>query len=160
MYGYIYQQLDKMLDEAIYEAENQEIILVGGYSRAELAYGVDKLLDEYLEGNYNDLNIDRDDDLGDQADMMADEISDGTRFADYQEIISLASRLRTLQAWLDYINWKNVNPATIYESSEYNDTFRVRTNGRKMSLASEVINAVDALADLDGYLEELQAVNQ
>ena len=158
MYGYIYQQLDKMLDEAIYDAENQEIILVGGYSRAELAYGVDKLLDEYLEGDYNDLNIDRHDDYSDQADMMADEINDGTRFGDYQEIISLASRLRTLQAWLDYINWKNVNPATIYESTEYNDTFRVWINGRKTTLASEAINTVDALTDLDGYLEELQAI--
>ena len=158
MYSYIYRQIDKILDEAIYEAENQEIILVGGYSRAELTYGVDKLLDEYLEGNYNELAIDRNDDYSDQADMMADEISDGTCFGDYQEIISLASRLRILQTWLDYINWKKVNPATIYESSEYNDTFRVRINGRKANLASEAINTVDALSDLDGYLEELQAV--
>lgn len=160
MYGYIYQQLDNLLTEAIHEADRHDIILVGGYSRAELAYGVDKLLDEYLEGNYNELNIDRNDDYSDQADMMADEINDGTRFGDYQEIIGLASRLRTLQTWLNYINWKNINPATIYESSEYNDIFRVRINGRKMSLASEVINTVDALTELDGYLEELQRVNR
>lgn len=160
MYGYIYQQLDNLLTEAIHEAENQEIILVGGYSRAELAYGVDKLLDEYLEGDYNDLDIDRNDDYSDQADVMADEVSDGTRFGDYQEIISLASRIRDLQTKLDDLNWKDVNPATIYESSDYNDTFRVWINGRKSDLASKAISAVDALSDLDGYLEELQAVNQ
>lgn len=160
MYSYIYQQLDNLLTEAIHEAENQEIILVGGYSRAELAYGVDKLLDEYLEGDYNDLNIDRDADYSDQADVMADEVKDGTRFGDYQEIISLASRLSDLQTKLDDLNWKDVNPATIYESSDYNDTFRVRINGRTADLASKAISAVDALSDLDGYLEELQTVNE
>lgn len=160
MYSYIYQQLDNLLTEAIHEAENQDIILVGGYSRAELAYGVDKLLDEYLEGDYNDLNIDRNDDYSDQADMMADEVSDGTRFGDYQEIISLASRLCDLQAKLDDLNCRDVNPSTIYESSDYNDTFRVWINGRKTDLASKAISAVDALSDLDSYLEELQAVNE
>lgn len=160
MYSYIYQQLDNLLTEAIHEAENQEIILVGGYSRAELAYGVDKLLDEYLEGDYNDLDIDRNADYYTQADVMADEVSDGTRFGDYQEIISLASRLCALQARLHDMNRKNVNPATIYESSDYNDTFRVWINGRKTNLASKAISAVDALIELDSYLEELQAVNQ
>ena len=160
MYDYIYRQLDSLLTEAINDAENQDIILVGGYSRAELAYGVDKLLDEYLEGDYNDLDIDPNGDYGDQADMMADEISNGTRFGDYQEIISLASRLRDLQDELDDMNRKNVNPATIYESSDYSDTFRVWINGRKTNLASKAISAVDALSDLDGYLEELQTVNE
>ena len=163
MYDYIYRQLDSLLTEAIHEADRHDIILVGGYSRAELAYGVDgvdKLLDEYLEGNYNDLDIDRNADYDKQAEQMADEISKGTRFGDYQEIISLASRLRDLQDKLDDMNWRDVNPATIYESSDYNDAFRVRINGRKANPASDAINTLDALTDLDSYLEELQRVNR
>ena len=162
MYDYIYRQLDNLLTEAIHEAENQDIVLVGGYNRAELAYGVDgvdKLLDEYLEGDYNDLDIDRNADYDKQAEQMADEISKGARFGDYQEIISLASRLRDLQDKLDDMNWRDVNPATIYESSEYNDAFRVRINGRKANPASQAISNLDALIELDSYLEELQRVN-
>ena len=160
MYDYIYRQLDNLLTEAINDAENQEIILLGGYSRAELAYGVDKLLDEYLEGNYNDLDMDRDDDYSDQADMMADEVSDGTRFGDYQEIISLASRLRDLRAKLDDMSYCDINPATIYENSDYSNTFKVRINGRTADLAGKAISAVTALSDLDSYLQELQRVNR
>lgn len=158
MYNHIYQQLDKLVSEAIKEAENKKVILVGGYNRAELAYGVDKLLDEYLESDNNDLDIDRDADYDAQAEQMANEISKGGRFGDYQQITSLASRLSDLRDELADMNWRDVNPATIYESDSYNAAFRVRINGRKADLGGKVMNAIDALSDLDSYLYELQTV--
>ena len=158
MYNHIYQQLDKLVSEAIKEAEDKKVILVGGYNRAELAYGVDKLLDEYLEGDYNDLDIDLDADYEKQAEQMADEISKGGRFGDYQQITSLARRLNDLRDELADMNWRDVNPATIYDSSSYNEAFRVRINGRTADLGGKVMNAIDALSDLDSYLYELQTV--
>lgn len=158
MYNHIYQQLDKLVSEAIKEAENKKVILVGGCNRAELAYGVDKLLDEYLESDYTDLDIDRDADYDTQAEQMADEISKGARFGDYQQITSLASRLSDLRDELADMNWRDVNPATIYDSDSYNDAFRVRINGRTADLGGKVMNAIDALSDLDSYLYELQTV--
>lgn len=158
MYSHIYQQLNKLVSEAIKEAENKKVILVGGYNRAELAYGVDKLLDEYLEADYNDLDIDRDADYEEQAEQMANEISKGGRFGDYQQITSLASRLSDLRDELADMNWRDVNPATIYDSDSYNDAFRVRINGRTADLGGKVMNAIDALSDLDAYLYELQTV--
>lgn len=159
MYNHIYQHLDKLVSDAIHEAEDKKVIMVGGYNRAELAYGVDKLLDEYLESDCNDLDIDRDADYDTQAEQMADEISKGARFGDYQQIVSLASRLSDLRDELADMNWRDVNPATIYESDSYNDAFRVRINGRTADLGGKVINAIDALSDLDSYLYELQTVN-
>lgn len=158
MYNHIYQQLNNLVSEAINEAENKKVILVGGYSRAELAYGVDKLLDEYLESDCNDLDIDLDADYDTQAEQMADEISKGARFGDYRQLTSLASRLSELRDELADMNWRDVNPATIYESSEYNDAFRVRINGRTADLGGKVMNAIDTLSDLDSYLYELQTV--
>lgn len=158
MYNHIYQQLNKLVSEAIKEAENKKVILVGGCNRAELAYGVDKLLDEYLEADYNDLDIDRDADYEEQAEQMANEISKGGRFGDYQQITSLASRLSDLRDELADMNWRDVNPATIYDSDSYNDAFRVRINGRTADLGGKVMNAIDALSDLDAYLYELQTV--
>lgn len=158
MYNHIYQQLNNLVSEAINEAENKKVILVGGYNRAELIYGVDKLLDEYLEGDCNDLDIDRDADYDKQAEQMADEISKGGRFGDYKQITSLASRLSDLRDELADMNWRDVNPATIYDSDEYNDAFRVRINGRTADLGGKVMNAIDALTDLDSYLYELQTV--
>ena len=159
MYNHIYQQLDKLVSEAINEAENKKAFLVGGYNRAELIYGVDKLLDEYLEADCNDLDIDRDADYEKQAEQMANEISKGGRFGDYQQITSLASRLNDLRDELADMNWRDINPATIYDSDEYNDAFRVRINGRTADLGGKVMNAIDALSDLDSYLYELQTVN-
>lgn len=159
MYNHIYQQLNNLVSEAIKEAENKKVILVGGYNRAELTYGVDKLLDEYLEADCNDLDIDRDADYDTQAEQMADEISKGARFGDYQQITSLASRLNDLRDELADMNWRDVNPAEIYESDSYNGAFRVRINGRKADLGGKVISAIDALSDLDSYLYELQTVN-
>lgn len=158
MYSHIYQQLDKLVSEAIHEAENKKVILVGGYNRAELLYGVDKLLDEYLEADYTDLDIDRDADYDTQSEQMANEISKGGRFGDYQQIVSLASRLSDLRDELADMNWRDVNPATIYDSDSYNDAFRVRINGRTADLGGKVMNAIDALSDLDSYLYELQTV--
>ena len=159
MYNHIYQQLDNLVSEAINEAENKKVILVGGYNRAELIYGVDKLLDEYLEADCNDLDIDRGADYEKQAEQMADEISKGGRFGDYRQITSLASRLSDLRDELADMNWRDVNPDTIYDSDEYNDAFRVRINGRTADLGGKVMNAIDALSDLDSYLYELQTVN-
>lgn len=159
MYNHIYQQLDKLVSEAINEAENKKVILVGGYNRAELTYGVDKLLDEYLEADCNDLDIDYDADYEKQAEQMADEISKGARFGYYQQITSLASRLSELRDELAEMNWHDVNPATIYDSNEYNGAFRVRIKGRKADLGGKVISAIDALSDLDSYLYELQTIN-
>ena len=159
MYNHIYQQLDNLVSEAIKEAENKKAILVGGYNRAELTYGVDKLLDEYLEADCNDLDIDLEADYETQAEQMANEISKGARFGDYQEFVSLASRLSELRDELADMNWHDVNPATIYDSNEYNEAFRVRINGRKADLGGKVISAIDALSDLDSYLYELQTVN-
>ena len=158
MYNHIYQQVNKLVSEAINEAENKKVFLVGGYNRAELIYGVDRLLDEYLEADCNDLDIDRDADYGKQAEQMADEISKGARFGDYQQITSLASRLSDLRDELADMNWRDVNPATIYDSDEYNDAFRVLINGRTADLGGKVMNAIDALSDLDSYLYELQTV--
>ena len=158
MYNHIYQHLDKLVSEAINEAEDKKVILVGGYNRAELTHGVDKLLDEYLEGDYNDLDIDSDADYEKQAEQMADEISKGARFGDYQQITSLASRLSDLRDELANMNWRDVNPATIYGSDSYNGTFRVRINGRKADLGGKALSAIDALSDLDSYLYELQTV--
>lgn len=158
MYNHIYQQLDKLVSEAIKEAENKKVILVGGYNRAELTYGVGKLLDEYLESDNNDLDIDRDADYDTQSEQMANEISKGGRFGDYQQIVSLASRLSDLRDELADMNWRDVNPATIYDSDSYDDAFRVRINGRTADLGGKVINAIDALSDLDSYLYELQTV--
>lgn len=158
MYNHIYQQLDKLVSEAIKEAENKKVILVGGCNRAELAYGVDKLLDEYLEADYTDLDIDRDADYDTQVEQMANEISKGGRFGDYQQIVSLASRLSDLRDELADMNWRDVNPATIYDSDSYDDAFRVRINGRTADLGGKVMNAIDALSDLDSYLYELQTV--
>lgn len=159
MYNHIYQQLNNLVSEAINEAENKKVILVGGYNRAELTYGVDKLLDEYLEADCNDLDIDLEADYETQAEQMADEISKGARFGDYQEFVSLASRLSELRDELADMNWRDVNPATIYDSNEYNEAFRVRINGRKADLGGKVMSAIDALSDLDSYLYELQTVN-
>ena len=159
MYNHIYQHLDKLVSEAINEAENKKVILVGGYNRAELIYGVDKLLDEYLEADANDLDIDRDADYEKQAEQMADEISKGGRFGDYQQITSLASRLSDLRDELADMNWRDFNPAEIYESNFYNDAFRLRINGRKADLGGKAISAIDALSELDSYLYELQTVN-
>lgn len=158
MYNHIYQQLNNLVSEAIKEAENKKAILVGGYNRAELAYGVDKLLDEYLESDCDDLDIDRDADYDTQSEQMANEISKGARFGDYQQITSLASRLSDLRDELADMNWRDVNPATIYDSDSYNDAFRVRINGRTADLGGKVMNAIDALSDLDAYLYELQTV--
>ena len=158
MYNHIYQQLDKLVSEAIHEAENKKAYLVGGYNRAELTYGVDKLLDEYLEADCDDLDIDRDADYEKQAEQMADEISKGARFGDYKQITSLASRLSDLRDELADMNWRDVNPATIYESDSYNGAFRVLINGRMADLGGKVISAIDALSDLDSYLYELQTV--
>lgn len=158
MYNHIYQQLNNLVSEAIKEAENKKAILVGGYNRAELTYGVGKLLDEYLEADYTDLDIDRNADYDTQVEQMANEISKGARFGDYQQITSLASRLSDLRGELADMNWRDVNPATIYDSNEYNEAFIVRINGRKADLGGKVMNAIDALSDLDAYLYELQTV--
>lgn len=89
---------------------------------------------------------------------MADEISKGARFGDYQQITSLASRLSDLRDELADMNWRDVNPAEIYESDSYNGTFRVRINGRTADLGGKAMNAIDALSYLDDCLYELQTV--
>lgn len=159
MYNYIYRDLNNRLALAIDGAAMRQVILVGDYSEAGIAHGADDLLDEYLEGDYNDLNIDKGADRENQLKQMNDAIDKGARFGEYQEIISLERRLLYLQDILEEFESHDVSPANIYGGHYYNDTFRVWTHGKRANLKSFCLGAVDELAELDEYLNELVEVS-
>lgn len=154
LYPKIWETIEEKLDKVFEENANQELILVGGYNRAELAFGYQGtviLLDEYLEGTYNELDIDRDADDSDQYEQMKAEIKKGCRFGDYQEIISFATRLEELREYMSEI----INPGCLVGSSEYRNLTRVRINGRTADLYPKIIRELESLQELDEYLEEL-----
>lgn len=159
MYNYIYRHLNNLLALSIDRAYSHGIVLVGDYSKAWLANGADKLLDEYLEGDYNDLDIDNGADRETQLKQMTYAISKGARFGDYQDIISLNKRLLYLQDRLEEFESHDVSPANIYGGHYYNDTFRVWIYGGRADLKSEALGAVDELSELDKYLKELVEVS-
>lgn len=154
LYPEIWKTIEEKLDKVRKENANQELILVGGYNRAELAFGHQGtaiLLDEYLEGTCNELDIDRDADYSDQCEQMKAEIKKGCRFGDYQEIISFATRLEELREYMSDMQ----SPGCLVGSSEYRDLTRVRINGRTADLYPKVIRELESLQELDDYLEEL-----
>lgn len=154
-YPEIWNTIAEKLDKVCEENDNQELILVGGYNRAELAFGYQGaaiLLDEYLEGNYDDLDIDRED-TDNQVEQMEAEIKKGCRFGDYQEIISFATRLEEFQK---FVSETGVSPAYLYGSVAYSELTRVRINGREADLSQKITHELESLRELDDYLEELE----
>ena len=154
-YPEIWETIEEKLDKVCEENANQELILIGGYNRAELAFGrhqgVAILLDEYLEGTYDDLDIDRDADYSDQYEQMKAEIQRGCRFGDYQEIVAFSTRLRELREAMGEIE----SPGCLVGCSEYCNLTRVRINGRKSDLGQKITRELESLRALGGYLEEL-----
>lgn len=159
MYNCIYNHLNSLLALAIDGAYSKGLVLVGDYSEGWIAHGADKLLDEYLEGDYNDLNIDKSAYRAKQLKQMTDAFSKGARFGDYQEIVRLDRRLLYLQDALEEMESHEVSPANIYGGHYYNDTFRVWIHERRASLKINCIGELDELAELDEYLKELVEVS-
>lgn len=154
-YPEIWKTIEEKLEKVRKESYDQELILVGGYNRAELAFGYQGaaiLLDDYLEGNYDDLDIDRED-ADNQVEQMEAEIKKGCRFGDYQEIISFATRLEEFQK---FVRETGMCPAYLYGSDEYRDLTRVQINGRKADLSQKITHELESLRELDEYLEELE----
>lgn len=154
-YPAIWKTIEEKLDKVCKENANQELILIGRYNRAELAFGRQGaaiLLDEYLEGNYDNLDIDRNADYSDQVKQMEAEIKKGCRFGDYQGIISFATRLEELQK---FVSETGVSPAYLYESIAYSKLTKVFINGRTADLSPKVIRELESLGEFEDYLEEL-----
>lgn len=154
-YEHIWDTIEALLDKAEEEAQDWGIVLVGDYNRAFIAIGIRVLLDEYLEGTYNELDINRDADYSDQYEQMKAEIKRGCRFGDYQEIVYLATRISKFKAELISLRGE-ITPDELAEQKEYDDLYRVWINGRRQDLSREVKAEVDELDYLDGYLEELK----
>lgn len=155
LYPAIWGTIEEKLDKVYKENDDQELILIGGYNSAELAFGrkgAAVLLDEYLEGNYDNLDIDRDADYNKQVEQMIAEVKKGCRFGDYQEIISFATRLEELQWYMSDIQ----SPASLVSRDEYRDLTRVCINGRTADLYPKIARELESFVELDDYLEELE----
>ena len=153
-YEHIWDTIESLLDKAQETAEYWNVVLVGDYNRAFITDGVSGLLDDYLEGTYSELDIDRDADYSDQYEQMKAEIKKGCRFGDYQEIIHLATRIDKFKAELTSLRGE-ITPGKLVERKEYDDLYRVWINGRRSDLSREIKAEVDELDYLDGYLDEL-----
>lgn len=154
-YEHIWDTIESLLDKAQETAEYWNVVLVGDYNRAFITDGVSGLLDDYLEGTYSELDIDRDADYSDQYEQMKDEVIAGTRFGDYQEIVHLATRINKFKTELISLR-SEITPDRLAEQKEYDDLYRVWINGRRSDLSRDIKAEVDELDYLDGYLWELK----
>lgn len=154
LYPAIWKTIEEKLDKVRQDNDKQELILVGGYNRAELAFGrqgVAILLDEYLEGNSNELDIDRYADYSDQVKQMKAEIEKGCHFGDYQEIVAFSTRLEELRERISDM----CCPACLVGASEYYNLPKVFINGRTADLRPRVVCELESLQEFDDYIEEL-----
>lgn len=154
-YEHIWDTIESLLDQAQEAAEYNDVVLVGDYNSAFITDGVDALLDDYLEGTYSELDIDRDADYSDQYEQMKDEVKRGCRFGDYQEIVHLATRIDKFKAELVSLRGE-ITPDKLAKQKEYDDMYRVWINGRRADLSRDIKAEVDELGYLDGYLWELK----
>lgn len=154
-FEYIWDTIENLLDEAQRTAEHDDAVLVGDYNKAYIANGVSGLLDDYLEGTYSELDIDRDADYSDQYEQMKAEVVSGTSFGDYQEIVHLTTRISEFKAELISLRGE-ITPDKLIERKEYDDLYRVRINGRTVDLSRDIKAEIDELDYLDAYLWELK----
>lgn len=152
----IYNTILEKIDKAIEEDKAHPLLLIGGYRIGGTMYTDNSaLLDEYLEGNYTELDVDPDADYSDQFEQFMKEVKTGYTFGDYQEFALLGDRLKEFREEVENRREKDENPTYIYDSKELDDITRVQCNGFKDRIDTAVCRGNEAFKELLGYLEDL-----
>ena len=155
-YYNIYNTILEKIDKAIEEDTAHPLLLIGNYRTGEtMNTDNSALLDEYLEGNYTELDVDPDAEYSDQFEQFMKEVKTGYTFGDYQEFALLGDRLKEFREEVENRQEKDENPAYIYDSNELDDITRVQCNGFKDRVDTAVARENEAFKELLDYLEDL-----